>query len=360
MTGRLYLRLRGRTWHVQARDADGRMRSRSLGVRDPAAAETLAAELEARWARGEPVFAAARPGRGGRPGPASPERARLDDPLALAVEEHLEYRRGYLSPEAWARTRGRLRRCAAALAGRAPATLTRAELEGFLARVARTRAAGTHNQYLLDLRGFCAWLVLERRRADNPLAGLRPRRLPEYVPAYLSRDERRRVLAAARGQPLETALLLALNCGLRLGELQRLVWTDLFLAPPEAAYLVVRVAKGRRSRQVPIPESAARRLRELRPRRPGPRTCVCRTRLGALRGRAAEGLAGIARRAGLDRPLGWNLCRHTVGSLRAQQGDPLQEIAADFGHRDVRTTVRHYAALAPLGRRRVEIREEEG
>ncbi len=54
----------------------------------------------------------------------------------------------------------------------------------------------------------------------------------------------------------------------------------------------------------------------------------------------------VTRDAGLE----WgtpHVLRHTFGSLLAQEGVPIQQIAQLMGHSDVRVTMGHYAALLP-------------
>ncbi|MGC9327935.1 MAG: tyrosine-type recombinase/integrase [Candidatus Hinthialibacter sp.] len=42
-----------------------------------------------------------------------------------------------------------------------------------------------------------------------------------------------------------------------------------------------------------------------------------------------------------------HVLRHTFGSILAQEGIPIQQIAKLMGHSDIRVTIKHYTALLP-------------
>jgi integrase len=73
--------------------------------------------------------------------------------------------------------------------------------------------------------------------ARNVVTLVSPPRIPHHEIQPLTRDEARRLLAAARGHRLETLFVLALATGMRIGELLALRWEDLDL---ERAQLQVR------------------------------------------------------------------------------------------------------------------------
>ena len=98
-------------------------------------------------------------------------------------------------------------------------------------------SALTLNLYLVCIKGFCRWMVRERRAVQNPLEALRPlaaktvAQESRHVRRAFTVDELRRLLAAAEAAPERfgmtgpaRALLyrLAVETGLRAGELRTL------------------------------------------------------------------------------------------------------------------------------------------
>jgi hypothetical protein len=100
--------------------------------------------------------------------------------------------------------------------------------------VKRGISAQTFNFYIVAVKGFCRWLVKDRRAHDNPLAhleGLNVRLDRRHDRRALSADELRRLLQAAEHGPdrygmsgHERAMLyeLAVETGLRANELRSL------------------------------------------------------------------------------------------------------------------------------------------
>jgi integrase len=168
------------------------------------------------------------------------------------------------------------------------------------------------------------------------------------------------LLTAARGHPLEAALVVALMCGLRPGELLALHWDDVDL---DAGLLRVRSAIVRRGgeveigqtktptsrRQLRLPDIAVAALLEHRGRQEAQRASVGEhwqdfglvfpTGLGTLLDPAnlRRGLNQLTERAGLGH---WHPheLRHSAASLLSAAGVPLEEVADLLGHASTRVT----------------------
>jgi integrase len=168
------------------------------------------------------------------------------------------------------------------------------------------------------------------------------------------------LLTAARGHPLEAAIVVGLTCGLRPGELLALAWTDVDLG---ARTLRVRRALIRvggkveigltktaaSRRQLRLPAPAARALAEHRRRQGAQRAAVGEhwqehglvfpTGLGTLLDPAnlRRGLRSVTEAAGLGR---WHPheLRHSAASLLSAAGVPLEEVADVLGHTSTRVT----------------------
>ena len=137
----------------------------------------------------------------------------------------------------------------------------------------RTISIGTSNGYLTAFKGFCRWLVKDRRMPDNPLAHLsalnaktdvrrerRPLAADEFA-AFLEAARAGKPFRGLSGESRSMLYLVAANTGLRASELASLTAAsfDLTGDPPtvtvEAAY-----SKHRRRDVLPLRADLADRL----------------------------------------------------------------------------------------------------
>ncbi len=246
-------------------------------------------------------------------------------------------------------------------------------------------AAGYARATLGKLRGV---LIQVLRHAERQ--GLVARNVAVLVPTpsgpklqgrSLSIEQAHVLLAAAHGHPLEAAIVVALTCGLRPGELLALRWEDIDL---ERSLLRVRRAVVRigarielgptktaaSRRQLRLPLATVEALQEHRARQDAQREAlgehwqetglVFTTGFGTLVDPAnlRRSLRQITEGAGLGR---WHPheLRHSAASLLSAAGVPLEEVADVLGHVSTRVTSSTYrhrttstvdAAAAPMDR----------
>ena len=227
---------------------------------------------------------------------------------------------------------------------------------GALATCGRARKTLLNHQ--TAVRGFLAHLAARGIVGGGPLPRVPMARAHEPAPRYLRTDELDETIRLAGELGIGPEVGLALATGLRLGELIRLRWDDVDTA---RRTLLVRRAKGRRPRAVPLSAAGIAALEDQR-------------RVLAARGAEAIGWVFPARQtwrggwrfknsprtrnwwkraiepirraiprftedaAGCRTGRGWHLLRHTFASRLAQDGVSLYKIAQWLGHRDVRTT----------------------
>ena len=162
------------------------------------------------------------------------------------------------------------------------------------------------------------------------------------------------LLAAARGHPLEAAIIVGLTCGLRPGELLALAWDDVDLGKRTLRVQRALVRVGGRveigttktaasRRQLRLPAPTARAMAEHRTRQDAQRSAVGEhwqehglvfpSGLGTLLDPAnlRRGLRHVTEQAGLGR---WHPheLRHSAASLLFAAGVPLEEVADVLGH----------------------------
>jgi integrase len=262
-----------------------------------------------------------------------------------------------------------------AQANLADLSAVRAEtIEDWLAALARSGASPkTCRNRLAGVGAVLTWLRKRRLIAHNPARDVEPPTLNDPPHVYLREADRDRAMRIAADHGIECEVGLALYAGLRMSELRRLRWQDVFL---EDRCLVVLKAKGRSGRtkwrRVWLHSRAIDCLRRQKDR----------TGLSAVAPTEWVFPGGRRRRDGLPgggtwtrnqprgreswlallRPLqaalptfalvpkgqagrGWHLLRHTFASLGLQHGIGMKRISEWLGHSTISTTERHYAWL---------------
>ena len=159
----------------------------------------------------------------------------------------------------------------------APANIRREHIEAFIADLLEKYRPATANNRYRGLQRYFKWLTEEGEIPDNPMARMKPPRIPETPAPVLSEDDLRKLLKACEGRTFEerrdTAIIrLLIDTGARRGELAGLTLGDVDLD----RQTIVVLGKGRRPRTIPFGKKAARdldrylRLRGSRPDRENP------------------------------------------------------------------------------------------
>jgi integrase/recombinase XerD len=234
--------------------------------------------------------------------------------------------------------------------GRAVASLTRPDLEGFVRDLmSEGRSPRSVARAVACYRGFYRFLVVDGRAKASPAGDLRPPRAWKTLPRYLAVEEVDRLLAQpdiSRPRGLRDRALIELlyATGMRVSELIGLRAADVNL---DASYLTC-TGKGDKQRIVPIGDEAVawvrRYLRDGRAALLGKRTS---TRLfvnarGGGSGLSRVGfwkiLKGYARQAGLKTSISPHMLRHSFATHLLERGADLRAIQMMLGHADLSTT----------------------
>lgn len=229
--------------------------------------------------------------------------------------------------------------------------LADATLETLTANLSAMRDAGksarTCNWRRQIVVCFLNWCVKTRRldaHNANAAAVYDESDDQRRVRRALTDDECARLLAVAdsRGASRSLWYRLALEVGLRRGELCRLRWADVDL---DARVLTVRGSKAKRADVVPLLGDTAERLAELREPddRPDCRVFPFPVSDGERRADFAD--ARIAERDGRGRVADLHSLRTTLGTRLARRGVAPQVAQRIMRHRSYSTTLRHYTDL---------------
>lgn len=204
----------------------------------------------------------------------------------------------------------------------------------------------TLNRELASLRHLLR-LALEEWQVVSTLPRIKLLKEPEGRLRFLSEDEIARLLEACRGslnKQLATIVTVAVNTGMRLGELMCLRWEDVDFS--RGVLLLERTKSGRR-REIPMNDAVDAALNALSGDKvEGP---VFRKASGERWGSIRTAWDNACRAAKLE-DVHFHDLRHTFASHMIMRGASLGDLRDLLGHADIKMTIR-YAHLSPAHRR---------
>jgi site-specific recombinase XerD len=224
-------------------------------------------------------------------------------------------------------------------------SITSQELERHLAQVAEGRewAPATVNRYRALISLVFRLAIESGKVRENPARLVKHRQENNARVRWLSPEEETRLRAVISEICPEhmPELDLALNTGLRLGEMYELLWENVNL--PRRVLTIPRAKNGER-RHVPLNDAALAALSEFQKRSDGTGPVI--------RNIEGEPLAGPrhwfepAVRKAKIRAFSWHCLRHTFASRLVMVGIDIRTVQELMGHKDITMTVR-YSHLAP-------------
>ncbi|MBT2557488.1 tyrosine-type recombinase/integrase [Hymenobacter sp. ISL-91] len=219
-------------------------------------------------------------------------------------------------------------------APRLPLDLTRQELLDYLAGRVAAGISEAYQNLLINAIKFYYEQVEGQPRQYYAVPRLKQ---PLTNPKVLAREEVRALLAGTENLKHRAMLMLAYGLGLRLGEV-------LALTPPDIdskrMALYVRAGKGKKDRDLPLPESLLHLLRE-QYRQFRPVTFLFE---GLQPGEpySARSLQLVvkqaAARAGISRPVTLHMLRHSYATHLLEAGTDIRIIQDLLGHSSIKTT----------------------
>ncbi len=230
--------------------------------------------------------------------------------------------------------------------GKSLAELSDSDIRLFLAGMNRF-SVRTVNRRLSSIRGFYAWLVREKRVAEDPCLRIESPKLGRSLPKSLTEAEVEALLDAPdpdsnTGQRDRAMLEVLYATGLRVSELVGLGMSQLNLRQG-----VIRVmGKGSKERLVPVGDEAMFAVERY----------LANARGELLKGRQLDilfpsnrgqkmtrqtfwhAIKRYARRAGIRKPLSPHVLRHAFATHLLNHGADLRVVQMLLGHSDISTT----------------------
>jgi integrase len=254
------------------------------------------------------------------------------------ADRYLEWSRGRKAPHTVRDEESTLRRLRERFTGLA-SKITRADIEAYLSERLETVGAASHNRQLSLLRSLFRKAVEWNFCRSNPADGIRKMKEPPGRVRFLSAEERERLLAGCSAR-LRVLVELALDTGLRKGELLSLRWENI-----DSRSRVIRIEKSKNGdrRDVPMTPRVSELLAAI------PRRLDTRFLFANPDGSAQADLK-TAWKTALERARIENFhfhdLRHTFASDLVMAGVDIRSVQTLLGHRDITMTMR-YSHLSP-------------
>jgi len=164
----------------------------------------------------------------------------------------------------------------------------------------------------------------------------RPRRVYK-LPNVLSKEEIKMILDAPTNVKHRTVLRMVYGCGLRRSEVLKLKLTDV---DSNRKLIIVRDAKGKKDRVIPLSEKMLDMLRDYYK--------LYRTKIWLFEGRIPrtqysatslqEVLSAAVKKAGINKPVTLHWLRHSYATHLLDSGTDLRFIQELLGHKSTKTT----------------------
>jgi integrase len=316
MRVRVYKRERSPYWYVSYA-SNGKRYRYSLGVTDKDNARILAADIEKQLTLGQD------------PGAESAKKTLLSEFLV----KYLEYTERINAPSTFRYKRDWVRFFLKRYADRPLSAITKESLENYRTERRKKVSGPTVNREFENIRHALnlavEWGYLEK----NPATGIKSYRSTPGRVRYLTEDEFERLILAC-DSALKSAIITAVNTGLRRGELFDLEVKDINF---DRRLLTVKRGKNQAGRVIPLNDNAVEALREsIAGRKEGRVFLLPNFRKRFIKAVETAGIEDFT----------FHDLRHTFASWLVMSGVDLATVSTLMGHRTIQMTMR-YAHLTP-------------
>jgi site-specific recombinase XerD len=226
--------------------------------------------------------------------------------------------------------------------------IIRKDVEKYVAkRMGEGAKPGTLNRELSCLKNMLRKAVEWEYLETNPAWGVSQQRedVPEFE--FLTFEEAEKLVVTAPVR-IKTLLILALNTGMRKGELFKLEWRDVDYRKGKYGIIAVRKTKNHETRHIPMNSRVQAALLSHPHRIVDGKNCpfVFREEGGQSFDVRADFRDALKNAGITGKHIRFHDLRHTFASHLVMRGKDLRTVAKLMGHRDIRVTMR-YAHLAP-------------
>jgi len=208
----------------------------------------------------------------------------------------------------------------------------------------------TVNRCLAILKRMFNLAIAWGHMKENPMKGVRLFcEKDNFKERILTPEEEVRLLETCAPH-LREIIILAVNSGLRRGEILGLRWQDIDF---DNRILKVERSKSGKQRFIEMNSAVVELLRQHRMKNPGPGHVFLNPKTGAPRREVKTAFAAACRRAGI-KDLRFHDLRHTFATRLIEAGVDIVTVRDLLGHSSVRLTERYTHSKSELKRRAVE------
>jgi integrase len=273
-------------------------------------------------------------------------------PPTIKSEPFNEFVEQVYTPYAKANKRGfyneqyRLKQLVNYFGNRKLSQLTRGDAETFKIEMSRERGPATVNRLMGNLKHILSVAVQFEKLSVNPFIGVKLLSVPNGIDRILTQEEETKLLAACdkvRTPHLRASVVIALNTGMRKGEIYGLRWESVDL---ETRWIRVLNGKTESSdRWIPINDAVFSSLSDLKLHKtgdfvfPSPRKAEVRFR------DPKKGFAKAIRLAGIPH-LRFHDLRHTFATRLVRLRADIVTVQHLMGHSKITMTQRYTHSLA--------------
>jgi integrase/recombinase XerD len=228
---------------------------------------------------------------------------------------------------------------------RAPDQISEEELRQYFLFLLHEKKVA-ESTFRIHLYGIKFFYEMTLQRPWPVLTLVRPRK-SQKLPAVLSPQEVRHLLAMVERPKARMCLQLIYACGLRLREGTHLQVSDI---DPHRMLVCVRQGKGRKDRFVPLAPRVLALLREYWKRqRPRPWVFPARDGSAPLPPTSLQKtFKAVVRQSGIAKAASIHTLRHSYATHLLERGVPLRVIQELLGHQSPRTTARYTHLTPPI------------
>ena len=225
--------------------------------------------------------------------------------------------------------------------------LTSWDGEKFKVQMSKSRKPATVNRLLGNLKHMLGMAVKWGILTKNPFAGVKLLHVPTFPERILAKDEEVRLLAACervRAPYLRCLVTLALNTGMRKGEILSLQWAQVDLTNR-----LIHVCNGKTvqsDRRIPMNDTAFEVLLNLSQRQKGDFVFPSHRKPGDRFRDPKVGFMKAIRLAGIQQRLRFHDLRHTFATRLVRAGVDLITVQHLLGHAKITMTARYAHSLA--------------
>ena len=215
------------------------------------------------------------------------------------------------------------------------------DAERFKTNRAKEVKPATVNREMTLLKHMFAKAVEWKLLPTNPLRGIRSLNVPTHIERILELEEEARLLAACdrvRSRFLRPAVILALNTGMRRGELLSLKWEQIDFVHCRIRILNAKTKSGERS--IPMNTTTYALLSELRQNKKSNLVFPSNRKVGERLLDLKKGFKKAVQLAGLEK-IRFHDLRHAFATRLVQAGVDIITVQRLLGHARISMTARY-------------------